>query len=243
MKKLNQILAIEKGVKGRYQSDVSDLYKTVQKPALFSGLNKTYIKKNEDDDDLPPENVRVQFTVPSLLKDLQKRAEDLFDVEATKDYANCNARANVVLDGKTLVENAPATYLLFLEKQLTDLRTFLSKVPTLDPSEEWAHDDNAGVYKTHVVKTSRTKKVQKPIVLYDATDKHPAQTQLITEDVQVGTWNTVKHSGAVSEKRRDEMVDRTERLLKAVKEAREEANSVNAESVSVGRDIFDYIFN
>jgi hypothetical protein len=40
-------------------------------------------------------------------------------------------------------------------------------------------------------------------VLYDATEHHPAQTQLISEDVIVGWWETVKHSGAIPRPRQE----------------------------------------
>ena len=64
----------------------------------------------------------------------------LFDITATKDWANCTARANVVLDGKPLLEDVPATYVLFLEKQLSDLHTFVGKMSELDPGSDWSVD-------------------------------------------------------------------------------------------------------
>jgi hypothetical protein len=88
---------------------------------------------------------------------------------------------------------------------------------------------------------NRTKKVQKPIVLYDATKEHPAQTQLITEDVVVGYWDTVKHSGALPAPRKKELMSRIEKLSQALKFAREKANAADAETVSVGKPIFDYL--
>jgi len=41
------------------------------------------------------------------------------------------------------VGHVPATYLLFLEKQLTDLHTLVSKLPVLDASETWVFDQAA----------------------------------------------------------------------------------------------------
>lgn len=241
MTKLSQVLAVEKSAKGQFHSEITEAYKVFQKPALFDGFSKTYEKKDEDSDDEPAQRKRAEHSVRSILSDIGRRATDLFNIEATKDFANCQAKADVTIDGKTILKDVPPTFLLFLEKQLTDFKTFIGAMPVLDPSEDWNFDENAGVYKTGIVKTTKTKKVQKPIVLYPATPEHPAQTQLITEDVQVGTWNTVKHSGAVPKGQRDRLLERIETLLKAVKCAREEANGSSAAQQEAGKKIFDFI--
>lgn len=44
MAKLNQIIAVEKGVKSKSYSDLTELNKVVQKPDLFNGLVKRYEK-------------------------------------------------------------------------------------------------------------------------------------------------------------------------------------------------------
>ncbi|MEV0352079.1 hypothetical protein AB0H88_40475 [Nonomuraea sp. NPDC050680] len=111
----------------------------------------------------------------AIIADVAKALTRLFDVTATKDWTNATAKADVVVDGETLISGAPVTYLLFLEKQLVDLHTFVSKLPTLDPAETWSFDDNAETWRTEPVKTTRTKKVPRNHVLAEATDKHPAQ--------------------------------------------------------------------
>jgi hypothetical protein len=165
------------------------------------------------------------------------------DITATKDYANCHASADVVLDGQVLIQNAPATYLLFLEKQLSDLHTFVDKMPTLDETDDWTRDENSTLFKTAAIPTQRTKKVQKPLVLYPATAEHPAQTQMITEDVVVGYWDTIKQSGALPVPRKQVLLERIEKLSQAVKFAREQANSVEAEPQKVGGTIFTYLLS
>lgn len=77
--------------------------------------------------------------------------------------------------------------------------------------------------------------------MYQATDKHPAQTQLVQEDVIVGSWNQTKMSGAIQPQQKDMLLQRIEKLQKAVKFAREEANSVDADNVEAGKVIFDWI--
>lgn len=41
----------------------------------------------------------------------------MFDVVATQDFANCQAKADVMVEGRVLIKDAPVTHLLFLEKQ------------------------------------------------------------------------------------------------------------------------------
>ena len=47
MAKLNQIIAIEKGIKSRVYGDLTELNKAIQKPDLFNGFQKTYQKNLE----------------------------------------------------------------------------------------------------------------------------------------------------------------------------------------------------
>lgn len=167
----------------------------------------------------------------------------LFSITLEKDGTNLQALADVVVDGVVLLESVPVPYLLFLEKQLTDIKTIISKLPTLDSSETWTFDENVGAFATEPVETTRTKKVPRNHVKAAATDKHPAQVELYYEDVVVGYWKTVKFSGAVPQKRVTQLFDRVEKVAKAVKFAREEANNAQVQvDGSSSRRILDYIF-
>src|SRR3712207_3448312 len=101
----------------------------------------------------------------------------LFDVTATKDWANCTARADVRVEGRTILADIPVNYLLFLEKQLTDLHTFEKKLPVLDAAESWTLEPSTDWWKTDPVRTNRTKKVPRNHVKGEATDKHAAQVE------------------------------------------------------------------
>lgn len=243
MARLCQVIAIEKGAKSENTSVVSDLYKKIQKPDLFNGFSKNYRKANEEGEDLPPENKKIVTTVPEVLEQLRTSNEDYWAIAARKEYSNCNAKANIIVDGQVLAEGVPVTYLLFLEKQLTDLRTFIGKLPVLDNNEDWREDVNSGLYKTDAISTHRTKKSQKPIVLYPATEQHPAQTEMITEDILAGYWDMVKMSGAMPIPARNKMSDRVNKLLRAVKEAREAANGLDETITgSVEKSLLGFVF-
>lgn len=242
MAKLNQIIAVEKGIKSRVYSEITDLDKAAQKPELFNGFVKNYQPKDVDDEGLPSERKRVQYEVGEVLRHVERLSTEYFDITARKDWTNCEARADVLVDGKGLLLRVPVSYLLFLEKQLTDMRTFVARLPVLDDGEEWNKDVNSGLFKTEATQTHRTKKVQKPIVLYPATPEHPAQTQVITEDVIAGFWSQVKHSGAMPKPEKEVLVERVEKLLQAVKQAREEANTRDeVVAPSVGTAVFNYL--
>lgn len=240
--RLNQVIAVEKGVNARATTEISELYKMVQKPVLFNGFNKTYKPLAEDGETYPPETQKVQIKTSDVIERAKEAKIELFDTVAQKDYANAEAKADVVVDGAVLIKGAPVPFLLFLEKQLTDVRTLVSALPVLDPNETWSLDGGTGLYKSEPVTTHRTKKESKALVLYPHSEKHPAQTQLIVEDTIVGHWEQVKNSGAVTEQSKKTLLKRVETLLDAVKTAREEANNSPAPKMDVGKELFGYIF-
>ncbi len=243
MPKLNQIIAVEKGVKSRVYSFLSSTYKAFQKPGLFNGLARQYQKKDEDGEDYPAENVRVQQNASALLQEIGEQMTELFDVTAQKDWANCDAKSDVEVDGQVILKNVPATYLLFLEKQLNDLKDELNKLPELDPGHDWTLDPSSSLYKAAPTFTTKTKKVPKVIVKYDATEHHPAQTEIVQIDEVVGTWQTVQHSGAIPASSKKKMQKRLVALIKAIKFARENANEADAEKRDVGKAIFNYLLD
>ena len=242
MAKLNQIIAIEKGIKTRTYSEFTDLNKMAQKSELFNGFVKTYLPKEEDSETFPSENKRVQITASEALGKMSKMLSEVIHITARKDYSNCHAVADVTIDEKVVIANAPVSYLLFLEKQINDIRTFISNLPVLDSTEEWKIDENSGLFKTEQTQTHRTKKTVRPIVMYDATPEHPAQTQLINEDVIVGYWNQVKHSGGIPAPEKEEILARVEKFSDAIKQAREAANGIDEViSPDAGSAMFNYI--
>lgn len=242
MAKLCQLIAVEKSVKNRAHTGLTEIYQKMQKTPLLTGISRTYRPKDEMGESLPSESSKVQLNASVFLKDVAKTLTELFDVTATKDLANCVALADVVVGDVVLVKGVPVTHFLFLEKKLVDIHTFVSKLPVLDSSEEWTFDPNVGCFTSTSSETTRTKKVFVPLVLAPATDKHPAQVKEGFEDQVVGFWKTVKFSGALPAARVSEILDRVEKLQRAVKFAREEANSREVEQVREGEKIFNFLF-
>ncbi|MEV3991739.1 hypothetical protein AB0J57_22785 [Streptomyces sp. NPDC049837] len=240
--RLNQIIAVEKGVKAKAQQDLSAAHQALQKPALLAGISRTYQPKDEEGEQLPPESTLVQVKAEDVLRDTAKTLTRLFDVTATKDWANCAAHADVTVDGRVVLSQVPVAYLLFLEKQLTDIAGFIRKLPVLDAAESWSQDPSTDAWKTEPVRTVRTKKVPRNHVKAEATEKHPAQVEVYYEDIPVGYWTTVKFSGALPARRVNELLERVDKLQQAVKFAREEANSAEVTDQRVGDAVFGYLF-
>jgi hypothetical protein len=242
MTELHQILAIEKGTKARSYRALTDAHHLLQNQTKLSGLSRTYRPKDDDGDRLPSETTRLQVHASDVLQTVRTALTELFDVELTKDAANQVAMADIVVDGIIIASNVPVSYLLFLEKQLTDLNTFVDKLPVLDPAESWEFDSGSDAYVTSV-ETTRTKKIPRNHVKAEATDRHPAQVELYFEDVTVGYWTTIKFSGALPQSDVNEFKTRIVKLSNAVKEAREEANSFSVERRTIGQDVFNYLFD
>ena len=102
MAKLNQIIAVEKGIKSRSHQELSDAHHALQKPQLLSGISRTYQPRDEEGEKFPPESTRVQMRAEEMLKKTQEILTRLFDVTATKDLTNCRARADVGGGGTVL---------------------------------------------------------------------------------------------------------------------------------------------
>ena len=239
--RLNQLIAVRKGVISSTGKQAIALHADLRKAPLLSGIARTYRKINDADPDLPGESTRVQIRASKALLSLRDLMTRLFDVTAAVDWTNCVARADVVVDGQVLINQAPTTYLLFLEKQIGEIRQFVTDLPTLDPAETWRWDDNADAWAAGPTATTRTKKVMRNHVLSPATDKHPAQVTPYQEDEIVGYWDTTKFSGAIPAARKAELLDRITVLADAVKFAREQGNMTEVEDPKPASAVFAWL--
>lgn len=241
MAKLCQVIAVKTGKASQTQRQITEINKKLQKPVLFQGFSKRYTPKDDDGEVFPDEQQKVQFKVGDVLAEVRQNMAELIDITATQDVTNCEAKANIVVDGVAILENVPVTHLLWLEKTLTDLHTIIESTPVLDHQENWTYDPNAGYHVTEPVTTTKTKKEPKVVVKYPATEQHPAQTELLSEDKIIGTWKQIKFSAALPADTKKELLVKVGKLQVAVKIAREEANSRPAVDTKYGDKIFDFV--
>lgn len=242
MTRLNQLLAVSKTARANADANITAAYHAAQKPQLMNGLQRTYRPlKDGDTELLPPESKLVQTTVTKLNAQVAAAFRRMFDVAAQIDATNCVAKADVKVGKEVILAAVPATHLLFLEKQLVHLHTYISKLPTLSAEAEWVWDAENGYWQTVPVETHRSRKVMEVITLAQATDKHPAQAQIVQKDELAGLWTTRQLSGALPVTERDKLLGRVADLQEAVKAAREAANMAEVVDFATSK-ILDYVF-
>ena len=241
--RLNQAIAVRNEVKARSHGTCTDINRAFQQKGLFDGFVRTFQPKNDTEDTLPGEKQVVQYRAKHAISALRFVKSHLIDLTAQLDTGNTIAKSGVYVDGTEIVPELPVTTLLALEKELEDLRTLVSNIPLLDDAVEWEWDANAELYRAAPEQTRATRKVESALVLYDATDKHPAQTKAIVQDVTIGHWTKVRLSAAMPRPDKEAAITRVNDLIRAVKEAREEANSVTIQPVKgIGDAIFNFVF-
>lgn len=242
MQKLNQVNAIVTARKNETEKEVTEVYKLVQKPQLFDGRERTYRPlDSENGQKLPSESQKVVHRVDILLKQALVKWQEVWSLILTQDTGNQTASADVVVDSTAVIKAVPITSLLYLDKQINDLETFVSKMPTPDPAQEWEHDANSGLLRSKASESVRTTKESQVLVKYPATKEHPAQTEMVTKDVVAGTWTQILYSGCMPADRRDQLLIRIRKLQDAVKVAKEQANMIEVERKSV-LPILQYVF-
>jgi hypothetical protein len=245
MPKLHERLAVSKDRRGQVEQVRKDLAQLFDKKSdHFREQLLTYRPKAEGEKTITETKLSLQTTVLRELGWFAGLASSMLDTELEIAVANQHAVADITLsDGTVLAQKVPATALLDLEKRLTDYLGLLKHIPTLDPTKGFTPDEGRGqgVYVAREQVRQRTAKLQKPIVLYPATDKHPAQTQLITEDEVVGDLTVQEWSGMLTPEAKASMLERIEDVRRAVKEARSRANEVSTSTQKIGSALFNYI--
>ena len=247
MAKLHEALAVESTLKGQADKTRAELANTFEKRRhLFSEKVVTFKPSDEGQPPVTEEQLDLNSTVPQELAWIKALWAKALDASFQIAEANMSARADVVLDdGKTLLKDVPATALLELEKRAAEVHALVASIPTLDPAKGFTPDParGAGVYKAREESKTRTKKVQRPVVLYDATKEHPAQVQLVSEDVPVGLVQTQEWSGLLTPAAKSEMLERAEALKRALKQARARANEQDIDaSRKPGLTVLGFVF-
>jgi len=248
MPKLHELLAVSGNLEGQAQKCVTDLKDTFgKKHHLFVERTLTFTSNKEGAEAVTEEHLELQTTVPREFQWVSEMLTRLLDTDHAINEANTIARADLQLDdGVVLLKEMPATSLLELEKRLKWLHDLIATAPTLDPAKGFKPDPEKGddVFRAREVVRTRTQKMTKPIVLYEATEKHPAQTQLINDDVPTGTIRGMEWSGMITPARKAELLDRCEQLTRAVKRARSRANDVAVPNANrIGSVLLGYVFN
>ena len=247
MKILSQVNAVLTSEKTRISKEVTDLHQICKKDVLFNGRVRVYRPLDPlKGGSLPPESQKVQYQVGSVLTKITEALNRLWSLTLTQDTGNREASANIEVHlpgepSSTLMAEVPVTTLLFLDKQLDNLETIVEALPTPDAGEDWVFDKSQNLLRGRLTETQKTAKEPTVIVKYEATDKHPAQTELFTKDVPVGIWEQTLLSGAMQVDTKEKLLQRVRLLQAAVKAAKEKANQCPVERQTVS-PLFKFLF-
>lgn len=246
-KKLYEVLVVEGQLKSQAQVTLNDLKATFEKKRhLFEEKRKTFQPIEEGSPAVTEEQSDIQSTIMSELRWLANIWLKALDTSYQVAEGNTQARADITLDdGTVLLSNVPATALLELEKRAAEIQAMFTSVPTLDPAKSFRPDPDKGryIYRARDVNKSRTKKVQKHIVVVPPTTEHPAQVATVTEDIVTGTIQEQEWSGLIIPAHKAQLLERAEELRRAVKAALHRANAVELSTTpaTCGQKIFDFL--
>jgi len=249
MGKLHELLAVESDVKGLQKKINSETEKAFEdKNKYFEGKVKTYVAFDSNDKDCPETEKKFPvYTVKEKIAYHLDHFQKLVDVIHQQETTNTLAKADVILvdeDGneETLLTNVPVVSLLNLERELGELRRVMGKTPTLDPAMNWDKDSSTeNWFKTTPISRTRKRNQKKAIVLYPATDKHPAQTQLIDEDIPVGVFSEEFISSCITPTEKSSFLSKLDKLIVGVKKARARANQADASTDKIGLKITNFL--
>lgn len=240
---LHQLLAVENEKKSTAATVGNEQKKTFKsKQSHFDGETRKYTRTIDDSHIQQDEHKEVVTTVEKNLEWALGFIGEALDVAVQKEETNASGTAKAELFvGDENFGTFSATALLQLETQLKALRALYNEIPTLDPVKKWKYNKQNGLYETGIEKSYRTEKKPKVITLAPATDKHPAQTQLINEDIQVGTWEKSYASGRVTPLQKAQLLGNIDKLINGVKKSRSIANNADVNQVRISGKLFAFI--
>lgn len=248
MPKLHEVLAVESGLQTAAKKINEETVRTFdKKDEHFVETTRSVAHFADEDTKLDTAETKAMVTTvfDKLLYTAGSNIRAL-DAYLQKEATNQKASADLIVGDQTLDTAVPATVLLGLETKLAELRAVYEKIPTLAPGPTWLADldrrAGGGVYRSQNPDvTFRTRKTIKPVILAQPTEHHPAQVQAISEDVPVAKITTQHWSGMITSAQKSDLLGRIDRLLRAVKRARQRANSTEVEKRQIGKTLFDFI--
>lgn len=241
--KLHELLAVEQDRKNKANLALGEAVKTFTKQdSTFDGMVKRYIAMEENSDLIPDETKEMVGTVKEKLNATIEAIVAGLDAHISKEETNASnvAKAELVV-GSVNLGTFSATSLLAMEGQLQKIREMYKAIPTLDTTRKWSFDKQKGLFGTEEEVKFRSIKRPQVIVKYEATKEHPAQTELLYLDFQIGKYVTVYTSGKITPAQKNELLQRIDELAEAVKIARTKANNVEVNNIKIGQKIFDFI--
>jgi hypothetical protein len=248
--KLHELLAIETNLENQADKCRTELAATFDKKRhLFEEKTTVFFPLAENEQPVTELQSDLQSTVRKELDWIGAHLAKSIDASYQVAEANTAARADVVLEddaGTVILTGVPATALLELEKTIAKITSLITAIPTLDPAKGFTPDSQrgTGVFKAREVNKNRTRKQAKVLIKYEATKEHPAQTEVVTEDVAVGRIQEQEWSGLITPAEKAELINRAEILARAIRRARSRANEASVDAQKkIGSKLLKYLFD
>jgi len=247
MGKLCEAIAVVGELEGAYKKILDESKKTFKdKQAHFMAFVKRYepFAEEEKATEAIEEQKSLDTTVNAKLEYMFESVVNYIDCFAQVEATNQVAKADLIVDGKTLVANVPATVLLGLESKLRVMKEVLDEIPTLAPGISWKKDASKGpnIWKREQDEVSfRTRKEPKSKTLYEATKEHPAQIEKWSENVNIGKYITSHWCGMLSPAEKSDLLGRLDKLTRAVKVARQRANIAEVVDIHIADKLVSFL--
>lgn len=252
-KKLSVQLGLREKVETNWKNMIDDMFKKFKNhQGLFQGVRQTYAPIDGFADEPTKRGfVNVSSTVPEQLDWMDKHTGDFMDIvfSIEKTNASGTVKAELVVDGDSW-----GTYssleLLRLKTTLDNqkFKEMYKEIPIRTQTDIWKESKDEAftgrkVYETEIEEGFAKTTVKDSYIL---TDPHPDKTRAPqvaekSNQVNIGKYSIQRFSGALSLQQRATMQVRFDNLYKAVIEALENANDVEAQESDLGRKILGYI--
>lgn len=245
MAKLHELLAVEADLFKTATAMLADAATTfAKKPEHFLGQVRsvTYLSEDRQAENITDEK-RLTTTVDERLDYALEYAGKYWDAVLQKEATNQDAVADLDFRGKTILKDAPATFLLGMEDRIKKLRDVIVVIPTLNPALSWdeADDEGKSVYTAKAATQMKTEKKLDYITVAPATDKHPAQVKDWTADVNVAKIETFHTSGMWTPARKAQVLANLDEVSMEIKKARQRANMADVKKIKAADAIIGAI--
>lgn len=229
--RLNQALARYRVAASRWKSrfdTTRNEMKADTRADQWNGLLRTFRMYNEPTPDrpqqIPPEDKGVQRNSVEMVRVVADAMVTYTDAMVTRDIGNMLASADIMLDGQTIAQGVPAVTLIALENDWRDFRTFIQDIPVAPAGERWTRNTD-NVLESDPSLSIRNESERRPLKLSEETDRHPAQFSVERESVPVAEITSTRYHGGMRADEKRALLLTVDRIMVAVQQAKEEANS------------------
>lgn len=243
---LHEVLAVEASLEAAMKVAVDETIKTFKgQENVFKGHHIETRPLLESDAAqaaavAESETVLTQETVTGKLKEAARHWARHVNAVAQKELANTVAKADLIIDGTTLIENAPATLLLGLEAKMKNLRSTVAAAPTRDMAKEWV-SVGADVYTSPPEKRMLIHKMERSEVVIQPTEHQPGQYRTYVEAVNVAERTVTHFSGMLTPSEKKTLLGNFDRTINACKAARCRANEQKTEDIKIGKALIEHL--